>query len=293
MKNLKGQILVILMIALAIVSIILISVSRNARKDTSSQVQSEQYEEYYSTVEQELLKIVSDTNTVPNSCTMESLVTGECIIPVVLGAMESQSIPDAEGTPKKNANLRVVRQDVLNFSNFVIDKDKSLTINLSNEAKGYDGNIKFSWKGEVSWIVNLDYKSSAGEYKTSQSVYDVSNLFESSTSGLCKFHTDEENTFYFSINSCIPTSEVSPEILSLRLKPVSKDTSVIAELSLLEPKSGIPNQVTIITATAELENPQPDSPSIQLEMQIPLQNPSFEILDYALRTNKTVYKRRN
>jgi hypothetical protein len=273
-KTYQGQILIILMLALAIISIMLVMISKNVRRDTLDQIQSEQYEEYYSAVEQELLKIISGQSlSCPETAT-------SCDI-------ELTGLQYIDGLSKRM--LYVFKDEIINFSDIVVGKDKSITIPLDN----YRDNLKFSWKGEVAWVVNIDYKiDSTGEYKTSQSIYDNFDIFNPNSPISClNFTPDGTNSFEFDIKQCLnqeePFEPYTP--ISIRMKPLMRGSDS-TELSLLEPTSGLPPQAKVIIATAEIDDDLGNSPAIQLELQIPMKDPTLEILDYALRTNKTVFK---
>ena len=275
-KAYKGQILIILMLALAIISILLVLISKNVRRDTLDQFQSEQYEEYYSAVKQELLKIISGQNP---ACPEASIT---CDI-------ELTGLEFSNALSKKM--LYIVKDLIINFSDIPVGKDKNITIPL----EGYKDNLKFSWKGQVAWVVNIDYKSNIGEYKTSQSIYDNFDIFDPNDPISClSFIPDGSNSFEFDIKQCLDSVEPSGVYapISVRMKPIMRIGSN-TELSLLEPTSpdsGLPPQAYIILATAEIDDDLGNSPSIQLELQIPTKDPSLEILDYALRTNKVVSK---
>lgn len=282
--NKKGQILIIIMIVLAIVSIVLVSVSRNIRRDSLNQIQLEQYEDSYSVLEQELLKLASNTN---EFCNMDALDNGDCQYSLMIDSNRNQR--------EQNVTFYMQKEDVINFIDFPIDKDKNISIKLPST--GVSDDFVFRWSGEVAWMVNIDYKLNE-EYKT------VGNVYVGNTSGLINEQTNivnclvfnrepaGEKTFGFNINSCLSALSNNGETikpLALRLKPLARiDTK--AELSLLEPTSGLPPQISVIRADADFGTSNPDTPGIQLELQIPLQNPYFEFLDYALRTNKIVKK---
>lgn len=274
-RHLPGQILIVLMLALAIISVLLVIISRNVRRDTIDQIQSEQYEDYYSAVEQELFQIISGGSS---DCSLADLDLNDCDI--VLSSLAAKA--------GVSANLTITKRDVVNFTNLVVGKDKSITIRLLPD--GYDGDLKFSWKGDVAWVVNIDYQTAAGEYKTTQSIYDNTGIFDGPLINCLNFTSDGTNSFSFNIRQCLLTQTPDPYTpIAVRMKPITNSGSV-AELTLLEPTTGLPPQARIITATADIDDALPNSPSIQLELQIPTQNPSLEILDYALRTNKTVRK---
>lgn len=271
-KSYPGQILIVLMLALAIISVLLVLISRNVRRDTVDQLQSEQYETYYSAVEQEMLNAITGNN---KDCTPQQLDLGICNI--TLNSLQ---------TGGTTATLNITKFEEGVFTNLVVPKDKNITIDLGNDH--YRGSFKFSWKGDVAWVVNIDYQLPTGEYKTTQSIYDKPGLFDDySNIQNCLIFTDEgSNSFSFNLDQCLPSPSTA---LSLRMKPIMK-TGSVTELTLEEPTSGLPPQVQIIRATADIDDALPNSPSIQLELQIPMKNPPLEILDYALRTNRTVKK---
>lgn len=273
-KSYSGQILIVLMLALAIISVLLVLISRNVRRDTIDQIQSEQYETYYSSVEQEMLNAITGNNP---QCTPQELNLGTCSI-----------VLDHLQTGGTTATLNIVKVAEGTFTNLVIPKDKNIVIDLDD----YKGDFVFSWKGEVAWVVNIDYRLPSGEYKTSQSIYDKFALFDDSSNikNCLEFSDEGGNSFKFNLAVCL--NKIAPSsstTISLRMKPIIK-TANITELTLEEPTSGLPPQVQIIRGTADIDDALPNSPRIQLELQIPIKNPPLEILDYALRTNKTVRK---
>lgn len=283
-QKLSGQILIVLLLALAIISVLLVLISRNTRRDTIDQIQSELYEDYYSAVEKELFQIISGGS---KECSLTYLdQNGFCDIVL-------SSLTNKRGLSAKN--LIIEKKDVVNFTNLVIGKDKNITIKLKPDdgSPGYVGDLKFSWKGSVAWVVNIDYQTIDGEYKTTQSIYDKFNIFDDSTNlkNCLSFVDEGANSFSFNIKTCLDDQTMAPyDAIAVRMKPVMKGGNSTAELTLIGPSTGLPPQARIITATADIDDNLPNSPSIQLELQIPTQNPSLEILDYALRTNKIVHK---
>lgn len=273
-KTLNGQILIIVMLVLAMISILLVIISRNVRKDATEQLQSEQYEEYYSAVEEELLNIINGNST----CDLETVSSCEIDLDNLSNA--------AVLTTNK---LYVTKDDLIEFSNLVVGKDKSVTIDLD----GYNDNLTFSWKGTVAWVVNIDYLSASGQYKTSESVYDNNTppIFPNRDTfvNCINFTTVAVNSFSFNIDDCLSSLGPSYTSLSVRMKPIMLSPGT-TELSLTGADPGLPPQARIILATADIDDDLNDSPTIQLELLTPLHRPSLEILDYALRTENRIEK---
>lgn len=272
-KTLNGQILIIVMLVLAMISILLVIISRNVRKDATEQLQSEQYEEYYSAVEEELLNIINRNST----CDLEAVTSCE----IDLNNLSNATVLNAN-------KLYVTKNDLIEFSNLVVGKDKSVTIDLD----GYDDNLTFSWKGTVAWIVNIDYLSPSGQYKTSESIYDNNTppLFPNRDTFIncINFTTISSNSFSFNIGDCLSSLPDSPHTsLSVRMRPIMLSPGT-TELSLSGVDPGLPPQARIILATADIDDDLNDSPTIQLELLTPLHRPSLEILDYALRTENRI-----
>lgn len=262
------------MLVLAMISILLVIISRNVRKDATEQLQSEQYEEYYSAVEEELLNIINGNST----CDLETVSSCEIDLDNLSNA--------AVLTTNK---LYVTKDDLIEFSNLVVGKDKSVTIDLD----GYDDNLTFSWKGTVAWVVNIDYLSASGQYKTSESLYDNNTppLFPNRDTfvNCINFTTVAVNSFSFNIGDCLNSLGPSYTSLSVRMRPIMLSPGT-TELSLTGADPGLPPQARIILATADIDDDLNDSPTIQLELLTPLHRPSLEILDYALRTENRIEK---
>lgn len=273
-KTLNGQILIIVMLVLAMISILLVIISRNVRKDATEQLQSEQYEEYYSAVEEELLNIINGNST----CDLETVSSCE----IDLDNLSNAAVLTTN-------RLYITKDDLIEFSNLVVGKDKSVTIDLD----GYDDNLTFSWKGTVAWVVNIDYLSASGQYKTSESLYDNNTppLFPNRDTfvNCINFTTVAVNSFSFNIGDCLSSLGPSYTSLSVRMRPIMLSPGT-TELSLTGADPGLPPQARIILATADIDDDLNDSPTIQLELLTPLHRPSLEILDYALRTENRIEK---
>lgn len=262
------------MLVLAMISILLVIISRNVRKDATEQLQSEQYEEYYSAVEEELLNIINGNST----CDLETVSSCE----IDLDNLSNAAVLTTN-------RLYITKDDLIEFSNLVVGKDKSVTIDLD----GYDDNLTFSWKGTVAWVVNIDYLSASGQYKTSESAYDNNTppLFPNRDTfvNCINFTTVAVNSFSFNIGDCLSSLGPSYTSLSVRMRPIMLSPGT-TELSLTGADPGLPPQARIILATADIDDDLNDSPTIQLELLTPLHRPSLEILDYALRTENRIEK---
>ncbi len=273
-KTHQGQILIIIMLVLAMISILLVLIARNVRKDATELLQSEQYEEYYNAVEEELLNIIYGTSP---DCDIDA--DANCTI-------ELLNLSNASALNENQ--LHVTKQDLVEFENLVVGKDKSVTIDLGS---GYDGDLSFSWKGTVAWVVNIDYlDSSNGQYKTTESVYDNNSprIFTNldASNNCIEFLTLGTNSFEFNIRDCLVKLGSGHTSLSVRMRPIM--LSGTTELTLVDADPGLPFQARLILATADIDDDLNDSPIIQLELLTPLHRPTLEILDYALRTDNSI-----
>lgn len=274
--NYYGQILIVMMLVLAIISILLVIIARNVQRDTLDQIQTDQYEEYYSAVEEQLRRII----TGDSDCDLSTNTT--CVV-------ELETL--ANYNVLRSSELVITKEDSVTFNDLIVDKDKSITIDLD----GYKDNLSFSWKGDVAWVVSLDYTDSVGQYKTSTSIYDGSTtgIFpeRASFTNCINFTNTTENSFSFSIDQCLNSAEPSLnyQTVAVRMKPVML-SAANTELTLVSAGAGLPPQARIILATAEIDDDLGNSPVIQLELLLPLTNPTVEILDYALRTEDSVIK---
>lgn len=270
------------MLVLSIISVLLVVISKNVRRDSIDQIQAEQYEDYYNVVEQELLKILSGDSL----CTLEMLRNDEICDLIDLGDLSNYGVLNS-------ADLLVTSKKQIEFTNLVVPKDKNITLKLGPD--NYTGAMTFSWAGEVAWVVNIDYQMNDGEYKTIESVVSPSTIFQNGpvncTGGITNITT---NSFTLNVGTCVNTVETvgSYNTLAVRMRPIML-TGNTTSLSLSGTGAGLPAQLIFIQATANIDDDLGNTPTIQLELKLPLTDPYLEILDYALRTQNKVIKNQN
>ncbi|MFQ5492623.1 MAG: hypothetical protein ACE5DX_00470 [Candidatus Dojkabacteria bacterium] len=302
-EQLKGQILVIVLLVLSILGIFVVAVATNTRRDVIERIQNEQYEQYYSLTEKRMLQVVQQVQISSSIDGLED-VFGECEPGSgILNEYICEFADKPEDDSLDTALVRVTIQDDNNIEKLPVEKDQTFKISLDDgSARGYLGLVEMQWTGaDVAWVITLDYRNpNTGEYKVIKDVYDKSGVYYQPVT-----------THAFTFNDLVQGSQTLPpsnntgfridsvtglpagfEALSLRLKPIIESGELLTELSI-NGGTGFPPQVREIIGEG-ISNEESltgdESPAAILEIQLPLHAAPAEILDYVLRSETTVTK---
>lgn len=268
-----GQILLIFIIALAILSIFVVVIAINVRRDTVETTQNDQYEAFYSLSEEKMLQLLAGELD-PSECTIIPNTTNyNCIVPY-------------EGS---TLNLSLTETTTPSFENYPLEKDQSLKIGLEDGTDtGYQGAINFSYSGApADWNITIDYLDRNGFYSVSKKVYSSDGLYYPTPSNDGCTFTDSGTYIRFEINRCFPGGQ---SVLALRMKPIM--TSGTVNLSLYG-DAGLPAQMRTIEAVstvAQLSAEAGNTPRIVLQIMQPIHETPIEILDYVLRSDTDIDK---
>jgi len=292
--------MVVVLLVLSILSIFVIVIVSNTRRDITEKVQNKQYQQYYSVTEKKMLQVQGAIGTEPldeDDTQLTSLLAGSesCGFTdasnKLLECNFTESGDELETGTLDTANLNIQIQDTGNLDAFEVKQDKNLAINLLLDAdgtSGYLGNVTITFTNDISLVVALDYKTSpAGEYKVVKEVNDYKGLFANDTHCYGIINPAPANrTFQMNVNamlqSCAGAGTYIP--VSLRLKPLFGNTDIT-----LQGDFGFPDQFRSITGTTNSEA-NPNSPVTVLELNYPLVSSPLGILDYVLRTESAVNK---
>ncbi len=267
----SGQILLIFIIALAILSIFVVVIAINVRRDTVETAQNDQYEAFYSLAEEKLLKLLSG----------ETL--DECVIEPI-GNNYNCDIA-YEGT---TVQLQLTETTSNEFENYPLEKDKSIMISLDDGTPtGYQGVINFSYSGaSADWNSTIDYIDSNGFYSVSKIVYSSEAIYSGTPdNGSCVF--SEGTVISFEIQDCFAGGRA----LAIRMKPIMTTFGTV-NLSL-GGTADLPAQMRTIEAVSNVEQLSAEAgstPRIVLQIMQPIHEVPIEILDYVLRSETEVDK---
>lgn len=311
LKNKSGQILVVVLLALTIISIFVVVVATNARRDVVERVQNEQYEQALSLSEDKLLRILNDDfDPVEEGC--QEIINGSevtgytCIVSPEEGTDSSEQV-----------QIDIDINEEIEINNLSVKKDAILKIGLKEDitnttAGSYKDYLDFSWTGNVAWIFSLDYRNrSTGEFGVIKDVYDGNSTFFNNPDHCFNFAqfggNGTSNAIRINLNSVGNTANgsdncLSPissyDFLALRMRPLMQGSGTPTTDLTLEgyrqtslTDAALPPQVRVITAESySLTTGTEVAPRAILEVQEPLFKSPVEILDYVLRSEQPVTK---
>jgi hypothetical protein len=262
-KKYKAQILVIILIALAILSIFVLVIAATARRDTIERIQNEQYEVALSIAEGRLTQVI---NT-PDVCSYSSGI---------------YTCTDTSPNTSEKYETIVSVENSNQINNMLIEQDRNLKLNLNN----YRGNIIFNWSsssGSMAWIFSIDFQTSSGEYKTNKIMFNNDNFFTNPTNTPnCINSAPPNQQLTININDCGVDSNAN--ILALRIKPLGANATVT-----ISGANNFPEQVRLVTAKTYIKSDTNKTPPVAIvELQEPLYDSFVEIFDYVWRSESEI-----
>lgn len=290
LPKIKAQILVVVLIALSILSIFVVVVASNARRDAQQTIQNKQYEQAVTVGEEVLLTAIDQlSNLVDLGCNdLGGGTTWNCKIKPEEGEGEILSQNEIV------VDLTIDNQ-VREIKNYSLQKDKNLSVVLN----GFDDQLNVSWTNNASWIITLDYiVNGTNQYGSIKDIYDDEdiNLFPPTAVHSC-FNFSSGNTSSFEINLrtanlCLPANT---NLLEIRFKPLMNTSSGATLLSVSDDAGALPPQAIVYfvkaysAAVVEVEEDQ-NVPIAELEAVVPLNSTSMELLDYVFRSEQDLNK---
>jgi hypothetical protein len=283
-QKLSGQILVIILLMLSILSILVIAVVTTTTKDIQEQTQNKIYEQYNALNEQKLLQLQSVVGTAPLASITLGTLPGVCA-PSANGftCTINNQVVDAANNSKADTIIAV--DDVQNISNYTLQKDKTLMLDLRSEAAV---SIIFGLNPATptSWIFSVDFISGV-DYGTFKSVLTTSTIgFDSNITGPC-FNSANTTSFAFTIPRTTTTAPcrlpAGSSLLDLRIRSLGTATGGDVNVSISGSSQKQFRTVTSVTTAVAGTGPN-TSPSSILQVQYPLFSAPLEILDYVLRS---------
>lgn len=293
-QKLNGQILVVLLLALSILSIFVVVVATNARKDVVETFQNQQYEQSLSTAENKLLQVVTGEIELDplepgwdgNACdSIGTTITCEYTDP-------------AEDESDDKITTKITISEESNFTNLPVEKDSSIKLLLNN----YRGKLKIDWSIDAAWMISIDYQVGT-EYRVEKDVYDNTGLFNAPiktcfgvgpnqgivVNGGNSITLDLATAFVgTSAPNCIPSGAT---LVSLRLKPLMDISGgTITNLSVTALDNNFPAQVQKVIAESKSSVSGNNIPTAIVELLDPLYESPIELFDYVLRTENEVKK---
>jgi competence protein ComGC len=181
-KKIEGQILVVILLVLSILSIFVLSMVTNTRKDTIEKIDNKKYEQFYSLAEKQLIETQSiigiktytakELDELKQADNSTKVFTGGCkesditnleknAIECVLEGNEGKGVTYDSSTTLDKAITTVYISDSPSLYLYQLGSDSNLRINLKNENVLYTDKLKVYWTNAttdvVNWIVTIDY----------------------------------------------------------------------------------------------------------------------------------------
>ena len=282
-KMKKGQILIITLLVLTILSILTISLVVLNNRDVGQTVNNEVYEKIYNSSETKLKEVIGIlTNSNQSLSILPTNYGSSCV-----------SLGGSIATYECNFNLTSDSDTAITYSdkitisnekditNYSLSKDRPLSLNLD----GYAGGLRISINKAMALDFTLIYLQGA-TYRTLSGVYDPSTgTYNSTDPGFSSYFAPiSGNPLNF--NLTIPAAYSAFKQLSITPRSKAVGDAVLISVTGLD-LSTYPVQVRRFYSQAYRNN-DADSPSVKIVSQFPL-TPQLEgMLDYALITSDTV-----
>ncbi len=292
-KKFPGQILVITLLALVIISIIIVGLFNLTTRDVQQTVANREYERLYNAAESKIFELVDEFGSYtdvdlpsliePSSPSELRNIGTDCVT-----IDPSQINCDfTEGTTLVSMEV----DDTDEIIDFELGKDDSLTLNLS----GYRGDIEFNVSSGSALEFSLVYTLS-GEPYVINDYFDLDGVFDSNGGDPL---SDPNGTHAFSFLPVAGTSNYRFTIGNIAGLPLSarpefitltgrRDSEGIALLDV-SGNAGFPNQIRRLT-TISYDQATQTNVVARVVTQIPLAPQQLSLFNYVLLTPDTVTK---
>jgi hypothetical protein len=306
----NGQIMVIVLIILMVLTVIVIVAVRSTTRDITEQVQSRQYEQYYTTAERQMLLL---QETIKNSAIEDAYLAIDTNFngsPIDIDAcshsgMQSTctyspiELPDETGSGAigDTVNIKTVIEDSTTIDDFTMQKDQSILLTAANNGDWVNVS-NYPLDGDVGWIFTVDYLDPAtGNYHSTKTIYNYASVFDAAynnpTTG-CRLNLtgspdhDLPTDMTVTIIGC-----AGYQPLYFRIKPVMRNGKSTTVVSIRTSSSSTPLMrkiTTVATSTATSDTTGVANPAVVLETKYLLISSPLELFDYVLRSEQEVVK---
>lgn len=320
-RDIKAQIMVIVLLLLSILSIVALTATLTAVRDNEEQVQNKKYQQYYSLGERTIIDMQrylgnSDLSTMNGSVSLPSEagspLAGNCSQNGNQASCEFPEISSAAvGGGESSETLSVITSivDTDYILNHTTQKDQDILLELTPSST----NITYLlWDDNtVAWGVTYDSKDSSNNYYSQKAVFGRNQS---------PFGLTNTNASCVSITDVSSNPTIRPQVLTKMGNPAGSFSNIIEirttttgcntaldyriraykanegeiTFSLVKDGSAVPLQrvITTITTTSETEaNLQTeDNPTAVLSTSYLLATTPLNLFDYVLRTEQGIVK---
>ena len=181
-KKVEGQILVVILLVLSILSIFVLSMVTNTRKDTIEKIDNKKYEQFYSLAEKQLIETqsiigiktysVTELNDLKQSDNLTPVFTGKCkeseitnleknAIECIINGNDGKGVAYDTSTVLDKATTTLYISDGPELHVYPLGSDSNLRVNIKNGNTLYKGKINLYWPNPtidiINWIITIDY----------------------------------------------------------------------------------------------------------------------------------------
>jgi hypothetical protein len=284
-SRISAQIMALTMLMLFITSIIAVAIFNVVSRDVQQTIANTQYQNLYNVAENTLLAIADKytSNTVPLSQ-----------LPDDYGAS-----CNANGNSQFTCNIitgnittRLIAQESNTVSNFALDKDAYIEIDISN----YTNDVYFSYAGAAALEIGLLFTTSNGNHVYIGDIFDPSNVMGANNGGNPINDTNGNHAFNYSVVgseyrfNIAQTDGYVPGSTMRRLRFTVRKPAAGAITLNVRGNNNFPTQIRTFTASSYYTNNTVIAIVANAQAQVPILNQSFGLLDYALSSGGAVVK---
>jgi competence protein ComGC len=327
-KKADGQILVVILLVLSILSIFVLSMVTNTRKDTIEKIDNKKYEQFYSLAEKQLIETQSiigiktytpaelanvtkadNLTKVFTSC-KESETTNlekngiECVI----AGENGEGVSYESSTTLDKATTTLYISDGPELYLYQLGSDSNLRVNLKNGAVLYKDKVRVYWTNPptdaINWIVTIDYyKTPTSNEVAGYNSAKVSNIVNPDTLGrIVNVNASQlingvtfPQYMEIDITKILSVAGVpapwDTNVIGMRLKPLIGTADGKVSLAIIpENPELFPTQFRRITAVINSiqSSTNEKSPTPILNMEYPINLPVNPLFDYVLRAGSII-----
>jgi hypothetical protein len=311
-KRITGQIMVIVLLLLSVLSIIALTITLATIRDSQEQVQNKKYQEYYSLGERMILdvqKAIGNSTIATgaplqfNSDATGTLLKSENCVnggAVALVYCDFKQVPTSEATTSGGLatyDVHVEIADSTTITGQTVGQDQDILLDLG----AGNNTVDLSWpQNNIDWNISFDYLDAANNFVTRKLVYTAGSPTVVGPYADVVNAAGDDNCFKIyqnpagNINSlriettvatCTPAL-VTP--LYLRFKPVGGIASV--NLSRVAQTAPLQRTIRTVTTSSNSVNDNVQNPTSVLETKYLLTKSPLSLFDYVLRTEQGITK---
>lgn len=307
-KNNQGQILIITLLILLVLSIVVLSTVVNLSRDVRGRVNNELYEENYSNAEARLLQTAEYFDDFYSRVGANSFSTQD--INDLENKLKRIGTEGTASTPSCSPDIQNPNKIVCEvkegeivtdisieqknqISDFEMTSNDVLQLNLTrSDGTSYTNSpIRWQWSGNVSWSLTLIYEKNYNGQIFIESVKDVYNVANSTSTRAFNFSNTSNANFAeitnFATTNDTKFSEGSTKLLYFRIRPIITSGSDATTISL-SGDGTLPVQFVEINAQSYQEGLGQDTPTPLLSIKKPIVPAPPALFDYVYYTNRSI-----